>query len=187
MKKLIVAILLFSFSCSYQNQNINLNFNIKSNASKLEEPKRLMIKIYDQRQNKKVLGKKKYGKKEILLLANQDLAKLLRTKINKTLKNQGFIKGTNRSLEIYIKNINYESVRGFLIGKSTSQARIDVVIRDINKQKIFSKKFEINQNGKYFISTSKETDSKIINDLIAEILNEILSDQSVAKNINPDS
>ncbi|MBM5782344.1 MAG: hypothetical protein FJ368_02865 [Pelagibacterales bacterium] len=187
MKKLLlILVLLASVSCSYKNQKIVFNFDVENeNKSNSIEKKTFDLRVSDERHNKKILGKKKFGQTRVNVFSEQNLADILKYKIKDNLVNQGFIEGNDKIVEVRIKTLVYKAQRGFPIGTSEAKGVIRVDIKDSSgKNKEFSKNYTLEFKNKHFISSLSATDEKNINNLLHELVSDMMKDKELIDNIS---
>ncbi len=187
MKKLLLIFaLLASFSCSYKNQKIVFNFDVENeNKSNSIAKKTFDLRVSDERHNKKILGKKKFGQTRVNVFSEQNLADILKFKIKENLVNQGFIEGNDKIIEVRIKTLIHKAQRGFPIGNSETKGVIRVDVKDNKgKNKEFSKNYTLEFKNKHFISSFASTDENNINNLLHELVSNMMRDKELIANIS---
>jgi len=184
---LILSTLFLSFSCSYKNQTLDLKISPQGEFTKATPDSHIMVQVFDDRKsrkNTKVFGTKNYYKKEISLSSKNPLPCIIKTSVNKNLKERGYTFNNNRRyLELHILDLNYNSKKGIFIGSSNGEVKIKAIVKNYNKTTIFEKTFDLMLNRKHAIISHLTTDKKTIENLLTEAVEDILQDDSIQKQI----
>ncbi len=186
IKKYVIISLIFLASCSYKNHKVDVDLKGKNVSSQIGEGVAVSISVADVRQEK-IVGKKIISyEKQVEVGINQDLERIIYQRIANNLSSRGFaVKNNNvdKIIGIHINNLFYESKKGILIGNSKIKVEIQVSIKDQKSKKIFTKKYGINSGRSHFVVSSKKADAKIINDILQEVVNDILTDDAFLQNL----
>lgn len=186
MKYLIsILAIILTTSCSYKENKIDLKITPYGKFNKASQGSSLTTLVLDVRQDRDLIGHKKYYKKTINITTNNAISKILKDAIDKNLQDRGFeFDNKRRYLELHILKLNYEAKKGIFIGDSSGTAKIKAIVKNYNKTKIFEKVFDLNLNRKHFIISSNYQDQKTIQNLASEIASDILNDKSLNEQIN---
>lgn len=186
IKKYVIISLLFLASCSYKNHKVDVDLKGKNVSSQIGEDVSVSISVADVRKEK-LVGKKIISyEKQVEIGINQDLERIIYQKVATNLSDRGFkIKNNNvdKIIAIHINNLSYESKKGILIGSSKIKVEVQVSIKDNRSKQIFTKKYGINSGRSHFVVSSKKADSKIINETLREVVNDILVDDGFLQNL----
>jgi uncharacterized lipoprotein YajG len=184
MKKiLILASLFVAASCTYTTQRVNLNFSFDDKKSGLGNNTVLDVAVIDDRMDKEILGKKKIGDEEVNIVSEQNLAALLQKRIAENLVQRGFKQGKGKLVEFHIESLKYKAKRKFFIGKSEADTNFKVIVKNVRNGTTFTKNFNLSVKNKHFIMPLEATDANTINDLIQEVVENILNDESLLKSL----
>lgn len=184
MKKfLLIAALLATISCSHQNQKITLDLYFDEKKSNIGNGSAIDVVVFDDRINKEIIGKKIFGDEKITISPEQNLALLLEQKIKENLGRKGFSQGGDKIIEIRIETLEYQARRRFFIGTSKANGLLKVVVSNIKTGEKFTKNFTLTVKNKHFIAPLASTDANTINELLQELVQDILSDKAILKNL----
>lgn len=186
MKKLLaVLILLTAISCAHQDQKINLTLNhLNENSIEEKNPTTIDLKVFDDRKNKEVIGSKEFNEDEkIYISSEENLAEFLQFKISKNLEKRGFLKGKEKLVEIRVKTFSYKAERHFFIGKSKADIALKVVVKNAKNGVTTTKDFALSVKRKHFIAPLESTDAKTINSILEEIVDDVLSDETLLQTL----
>lgn len=178
--KLTLLISLFAmFSCAAKKEyHVSLNPKITSEDSVVGEGKTFTLTVADNRKNKEIIGKKKFGNGEFSTIKlKKDIKEVIASKMTKNLLDRGFKKGKDELIGVHIVKLNYESERGFIISDSSIEIRIRVAIKDSDSGKIMTKDYGLNFSKSHLGNPSAEDDAYIISENLSEVLDEILHDE----------
>lgn len=185
MKKfLLVAAFLAAISCSHQNQKVKLSLSFEEAKPNAKNSAAVEVSVFDDRPNKEIIGKKRFGDEKITISPEQNLVSFLQKELSENLAKKGFKKGQDRSIEIRIETLKYKAKRHFFIGTSTAEGRIKVIVKNSKTGEKFTKNFTLSLANKHFIAPLQSTDAKTINALLQELLEGILSDEGFLKNLS---
>ena len=178
MKKLLMAatVLALSSSCTYYDKLVKFNLNFEDKKSDVGNNKGLDLAVHDDRLKPSFIGTKEFcDNKKININTEQNLAELLKKKIDENLSQKGFKKGNDRLVEIHLEQLQYKAECGFLLGKSKADVVIRVAVTNPLLNTTMTKTFELSSNNKHFIIPLSATDEKIINDVLEEVVQDILN------------
>lgn len=183
MKKLsYIVTLIFLASCTHHNQYVAFKINVDQTYVNLGNGAKINLKVSDDRIANNIVGTKQFSAQEkISILSKDDLAFLLTKKISAALETKGFTKGEDKLVEIHIQKFQYQAKRGFFVGTSEAEAAIQVVVQDNKSKTKFIKNFSLSLSGKHLIVPLKSTDASILNNLLQEITQDILSNPEFLK------
>ncbi|MDX2082362.1 MAG: YajG family lipoprotein [Rickettsiales bacterium] len=182
MKKLLLFFALISaVSCSHENQKINFDLNLDNQKSNIGNGTKLDLQVFDDRLDKTIGIKEFSSKEKITITSDDNLAIMLRRKINQSLISKGFDEGLDKIVEIHIKKLEYKAKRKFFIGSSKGEALITVIIKKPENSLTFTKNFSLYLDNKHFIAPLESTDRDIINNLLQEITQDILNSDELLK------
>jgi uncharacterized lipoprotein YajG len=182
MKKIIFLSLIFlSFSCAHHNQKIDVDVVLKQEKSYVGHNINIDLKVIDDRVDDKFLGEKTFlNDEKIKIFSSKNLAKIFAEKLTKGFEFQGFVVGKGKSFELKIKEISYNSNKKFFIGNSVANSSIEAIVKNSDGS-VFSKNFSLNLKRKHLIGSFESTDAEIVNQLVEETINDILSNQELLK------
>lgn len=186
MKKLLaVATFFILISCSHQNQKVSFNLSFNDNKLSVENGSGINIAVIDDRLEKKILGTKEFcNDDKITISSDENLTELLQQKISENLAQKGFKKGRDKVLAIHLSNLQYSAKCGLIIGKSSADIAIKVVITDYKSGSEITKNFDLSLNSKHLFRPLESTDSQTINNLLQEMVSDILKDEALLKNLS---
>ncbi len=182
-KTLIIISLLTLISCTHQDQKTRLDFSFDGKKSNIGSDTKIDLTVFDERLENGFIGTKEFcdGKK-ITIGSEQNLAELLKKKINAEFYKKGFKQGSDKLVEIHIQNLKYKAECGFLLGKSSANFQIKVLVTNNKTGSKATKNFELSLNNKHFILPLESTDDDTINDLIEEVIGDFLEDDILLRN-----
>ena len=184
MKKfLLVVSLLATISCSHQNQKVTLDLSFDEKKSNIGNGSAIDVVVFDDRANKEIIGKKIFGDEKITISPEQNLAQLLEQKIKENLGRKGFSQGGDKIVEIHIESLEYRARRRFFIGTSKADGVLKVIVSNVKSGEKFTKNFTLTIKNKHFIAPLASTDANTINELLQELVQDILNDKAVLKNL----
>ncbi len=184
MKKLLLtSALLFAISCSYQNQKVTLDLSFDDKKSDIGNNVGLDLQVFDDRLHTDIVGIKELGDKKFTIAPEQNLTEFLRRKIKEDLFHKGFRPGKDKALEIHIETMKYKAERGFMLGKSTAEIAIKVVVINNRTGEKLTRNFTTKLNNKHFIAPLDSTDARIINSLLQETMSDIINDEPLLRNL----
>ncbi len=185
LKILPLLIITFISSCYHdQKQFVRLDFNFDEKESVfLEKKYNFDLIVIDERKEKDIIGKKFLGEEEIKIIGETSLSDIIKNKITQGLANKGFNIGDGKIVELHIQQLKYSAKRKFFIGDSEAKAEISVIVKNPKNKSQFSKDFKLSTENKHFIVPLKSTDDATINYIIKEILNDIISDEELLREI----
>ncbi len=184
MKKfLLILPFLAVISCHHYDQQVILGFDAPNQSSTLGNNTGVDVTVYDVRAEKKLLGRKTFSNEEIEITSNVDLAAFVQFKITQNLMRRGFKPGHDKIINVYIETFDYKAKSGFGIGTSRIEAGLKIVVADSRTGLKFTKNYGTAWDNKHFIVPLEETDSRTINLLLKDILQEILLDDSFIESL----
>lgn len=178
MKKLLITICVLALtSCTHLDQKVNLDITTTNNhQSHTGNGLGLSIEVYDDRAESKIIGIKKFcDDKVIKITSDQNLAKLLQQEIREGLFKKGYKKGTDKLIEISIQKFRYRAQCGVMVGKSRADISVTVSVTDSKNGTNIAKNFKLSANNSHFLAPLEKTDSKIINNIVSEVVEDILN------------
>lgn len=184
MKKfLLIASLLATISCTHQNQSIKLDISFDEKKSNIGNGSAIDVVVFDDRANREIIGKKVFGDEKITISPEQNLALLLEQKIKDNLSRKGFVQGGDKIVEIHIESLEYLARRRFFIGTSKANGELKVIVSNVRSGERFTKNFTLAVKNKHFIAPLTSTDANTINEVLQELVQDILNDKAVLKNL----
>lgn len=185
MKKILVfASLLVLFSCSYQTQKVKLDLSFDDKKSNIGNGLGIEVVAFDDRSQKEFVGIKKIGDEEVKIVIEQNLSEILQKEISENLLRKGFKIGKEKLVEIHIESLKYKAKREFFIGTSKASGSIKMVVKNSKNNTKFTKNFDLSTKNKHFIMPLESTDGETINSIVQEIVENILSDEGLLKNLS---
>lgn len=182
MKKItLIAALLLTASCNHYNQKIALTTSFAAKQPIEDNSTTLNLKVFDDRKDKEILGTKEYGEAKIKISAEKNLASFLRDKIAANLAEAGFAAGKDKNVEIHIETLTYHAYQHFPTSNSKAESIIRVVVTSPKNKTKFVKNYTLTLNGQHFLVPLERTDAKILNNLIQETFQDVLSDEAFIK------
>ena len=184
MKKLLlVTSLLAVISCSHKNQQVRLDVFLEEKKSNFGNSVALDVAVLDDRMNKEIIGRKTFGDEKINISSEQNLVHYLQKLVNDSLAQKGFTKGKDKIVELRIESLHYEARRRFFIGTSKAEGSFRVTVSNVKTGEKFTKNFNLALKNKHFIAPLEATDSETINNLLQELIQDVLSDEALLKNL----
>jgi uncharacterized lipoprotein YajG len=185
MKKILIIVsLLTFFSCSYQTQKVKLDLSFDDEKSNIGNGLGIQVVAFDERLEKEFVGTKKIGDEKVKIVIEQNLPELLQSKIKENLLKKGFKIGKDKLVEIHVESLSYKAKRQFFISTSNASGNIKIVVKNYKNNEKFTKNFDLSLKRKHFIMPLESTDSKTINAILKEIVEDILNDESFIKNLS---
>ncbi len=181
MKKfLLTTSLLAIISCSQTDQNVRFYLSLNEKQSNIGAGRELKFEVVDDRVEKEFIGNKEFcdGQK-VNILNEQNLAKILKKEIDNQLMQRGFKKGESKIVELHIERLKYKTDCGWFIGKSEAEILLKLVVIDSKTGNKITKNFTLSNNGSHFMRSLASTDSSILNDLLQEVVENVLEDESL--------
>lgn len=184
MKKIILAAALLALaSCTHLDRKVKLDFSANPKKSNFGSGIKVDVAVIDERLDKNKIGSKEFcDNKKITLSSAENIADLLKKKISESLKQEGFEKGGERIVEVRIEQFDYKAECGFL-GKSDAEISLKISVINSKTNMKVTRNFELKVNGKHFIIPLEATDDKIINDLLEDMMENILENEALLKNL----
>jgi len=184
MKKLlIIAALLALASCTHLDRKIKLDFSQNPKKSNFGSGIKTSVNVIDERLDKNKIGSKEFcDNKKITLSSEENIAQLFKKKIDESLKQKGFSSGGDRLIEVHIQQFNYKAECGFL-GKAEAEIALQISITNTKTNLKVTRDFELKNDSKHFIIPLAATDEKIINELLEDMMDNILENEALLKNL----
>ena len=175
--------LMMTVSCTYNNQKVELGFDLNNKVSAIGHYKKVEVVVVDTRENKDVIGEKKYSSEvTVKITPNQDIANFLQQKLTHNLISRGFQYGNDKTLTLKIESLFYKANRS-LIGTSEMGTSFKIIIKDNKNGSIFVKNYNISQNNKHFIMPLDSTVADAVNKFLQDAVQEIVADDSFIENL----
>lgn len=184
MKKFLIVASLFALaSCVHPDQKVRVELTFKDAKSNIGNNVKVDLAVFDDRLETQLFGSKEFcdGQK-INLINEQNLTRLLKDEISDQLSKKGFKQGSDKFVEIHIKQLKYKADCGFLLGKSRADILAQVLTINPKTGTKTTKNFELSSKNKHLILPLASTDAEIINELLEEMVGNILNDDIIVRN-----
>ena len=185
--RIFILLLIFSCGCAFIPQEVKINPQVAIEERNIGRGKKVFLKVTDER-TQDALGRRGTvygGAAEIN--TSQDIVGVFVEKISEGLKKKGFnpepaAEDSQAQLKVEIRAIDYSTEFGIWTGGNLTKTALKVVVQD--KSKIF---YEKTYRGENEIRTafvaSQETNAKIINNAVADVLNKMFADEMMLESL----
>jgi uncharacterized lipoprotein YajG len=170
-------------ACAFIPEQIHLNPEITPIQSKnIGNREKIAIQVIDVRSNSSLGGRPSgYGPAANISLAD-DIQAVIKNTISQGLSNYNFIPVSSNSparkkLTLRITALNYNQRTGFFTGSSVVDSAIEVTA--LNNQRSFDNVYRYQKNRDVMFTPTTMADSKEINSVLSNILNQILHDPAL--------
>lgn len=175
------ALLLAGGGCAYIPQQANLNPDLNIDSSGIGNNARIFINVLDERAGKS-LGRRaaSYGP-AAEITAKQELAEVVKTKLEQGLRAQGFLPGAKDTADsiliVEIRALDYSTSTGFFTGGVHIRAALKG--RAKNRDAEMEKMYRYEKEERIIIVPTAGTNEKWINEALSTTLNKLLTDSEL--------
>jgi uncharacterized lipoprotein YajG len=179
-KGILVLIILLS-GCTFIDQTVKFNPQLNLQAVDIGKGKKIALDVLDDREDS-TIGKRGTGMvRGAKISTDEDVVGIFQTAITDGLQKYGFVLAPNSEdvptkLRVEIRNLNYDVTMGLWTGGNIGKASLKVTaFNGSTYEKMYRGEKEIRTA---FVA-SQETNSKIINAAVSQVLEEMFSDKEL--------
>ncbi len=188
MKKQVFAsaLIVLLSGCTFIDQKIKISPQFNIGASDIDigigKGKKVALDVLDEREDF-LIGKRGTGMiRGAKIVTDQDVVEIFNTVIAEGLQHYGFFvvgrsEDVPTKLKVEIRSLNYDVTMGFWTGGNMGKSSLKVVAT-VN-DKIYEKMYRGEKEIRTAFVASQETNSKIINAAVSEVLEAMFRDKQL--------
>lgn len=184
MKKQIFALIFIILlsGCTFIDQKVKISPHLNIGTADIGKGKKVALDVLDEREDS-LIGKRGTGMvRGAKIATDQDVVELFNTAVAEGLQRYGFsVVGRSEDvptkLKVEIRSLNYDVTMGFWTGGNMGKASLKVVAT-VN-DKIYEKMYRGEKEIRTAFVASQETNSKIINAAVSEVLESMFNDKQL--------
>lgn len=169
-------------ACStFAPQMVTLNPKASVTQSTAGLGKVVALKVIDARADKALGYRTTRSDKDSAIITNQNVAKVVQSKIYDSLKKSGFdvdiLDNGARALKIEIRELDYSVPTGSWTGGIRILATLNAVVK--NGDTTYENLYQITNNERVILKPDREKNEELINKTLSDILQRLLQDEKV--------
>ena len=177
-----VSLMPFLAACAtFAPQMVTLNPQVSVTQSAAGLGKVVALKVIDTRADKALGYRTTRSDKDSAIITNQDVAKVVQSKIYDNLKKSGFdvdiLDNGARALRIEIRDLDYSAPTGSWTGGIRVLATLNAVVK--NGDTTYENLYQITNNERVILKPDREKNEELINKTLSDVLQRLLQDEKV--------
>lgn len=176
--KITIAMLLVG-GCAFQQQRVILQPELRMLPSEIGQGKSVAVKVVDERPEKDFGHRGSVYGKMAKISSNQDVAAVIRVKVEEGLKRSGFQpepwkEESPRSLRVEIRFIEYSTSAGYWTGGVHTKSTLKAI--SSNGGKLYENIYRVENEERVMVVPFADENEKSINDIVSLALQKMFND-----------
>jgi uncharacterized lipoprotein YajG len=180
----MIVTVLFACSCAFNPQKVELNPEVKVSSEAVGRGKKIALVTVDERASSKIGNRGPIGM-GAEITTNQDVAKVVNSKISEAFQQRGFdTKGNSTSdsteLRVEVRNLEYKIIPGIFSGTLKTESALKAVCTTSGKR-AYERLYRGGSEERIFAAKFADDNAAHINKALAETIEALLNDDELCR------